>query len=253
MKYTFAPKTHLDAFSFFMQVPFYSMWDVVTKKDLIFDGEEVTLIELNVIEGPGYRMFYKAKGFHGYVDIREKFSRADCMRAEVKIVNKTLMMIFKESLKDSWDLTFHRYSPVLWMVATTVLVTFSYWLFSVPYNFLNPEIVGNTMCDLNCVNTAWKKIMTVQMSMSVSIAGMLVLAYLTFFKAYVYKEAKFFRSVQTSAFIVFAFLSFRMAGDMKKFYTHEFQTQIQMVYEPHTFQTTAERGIASQKGFDKVD
>lgn len=253
MKYTFAPKTHLDAFSFFMQVPFYSMWDVVNKKDLVFDGDEVTSIELNAIEGPTYRMFYKAKGFHGYVDIREKFSRADCMSAEVKVVNKNFMMIFQESLKDSWDLTFHRYSPVLWMVAMTILVTFAYWLFSVPYNFLNPEIVGNTMCDLNCVNTAWKKIMTVQMSMSVSFAGMFVLAYLTFFKARVYKEAKFFRSVQTSAFIVFAFLSFRMAGDMKKFFTPEFQTQIQMVYEPHKFQTTAERGIASQKGFDKVD
>ncbi len=253
MKYIFTPKTHLDAFSFFMQVPFYSLLDVFYKRDLVFHDNELTSIELNLNESPTYRLLYKAHDFHGYVDIREKFSRSEFMNVEVKTVNKNFMTIFQESLKDSWDLTFHRYSPVLWIVATTILVTFVYWLFSVPYNLLNPEIVGNTMCDLSCVNTAWKKIMNFQMNMSICFAGLFVLAYLTFFKAKFYKEAKFFRSVQTSAFIVFAFLSIRMAGEMKVFFSHEFQTKIKMVYEPHSFQTTAERGIASQKGFDKVD
>lgn len=253
MKYTFSPKTHLDAFSFFMQVPFYSIWDVFYKRDLVFNSDEVTSVELNLNESPTYRMFYNTKDFYGYVDIREKFSRADCMKVEVKTVNKSFLVILNESLKDSWDLTFHRYSPVLWIVATTILTTFFYWLFTVPYHVLNPEIVGNTMCDLNCVNMAWKRIMNFQMNVSLFFASMVVLCYLTFYKAKKYKEAKFYRSIQTSSLIVFAFLSFRMAGDLKKFFTPEFQTQIQMVYEPHNFQTTAERGIASQKGFDKVD
>jgi hypothetical protein len=253
MKYSITPKNHLDAFSFFMQVPFYSIWDVLCKKELIFDHDEITSIELNLIASPTYRMIYKAHGFYGYVDIREKFSRADFMNVEVKTVNKSFMVIFQESLKDSWNLTFHRYSPVLWILATTILTTFVYWLLTVPYHILNPEIVGNTMCNLNCVNTAWKKIMNLQMHLSLFFACMAVLVYLTFFKAKVYNEAKFYRSIQTSAFIVFSFLSIRMLSDVNVFFSSEFQTQIQMVYEPQNFKTTAERGIASQKGVSKVD
>ncbi|MEA9355142.1 hypothetical protein SHI21_02970 [Bacteriovorax sp. PP10] len=253
MKYTFAPKTHLDAFSFFMQVPFYSMWDVFYKKDLVFSGDEVTSIELNLNESPTYRMFYNAKSFHGYIDIREKFIRDDFMNVEVKTVNKNFQAICQESLKEGWDLTFHRNSPVLWVVATSIIVTFFYWLFSVPFNFLNPEIVGNTLCDLNCVNTAWKKVMTIYMSMSVSMACLFVTAYLILFRAKLYKEARFYRSIQTSAILVFTVSSFRMAADVKKVFTQEFSTQVQMVYQPQNFKTTAERGIASQKGFDKVD
>jgi hypothetical protein len=253
MKSTFTPKTYLDAFSFFMQVPFYSMWDVFYKKDLVFSGDEVTSIELNLNESPTYRMFYNAKSFHGYVDIREKFSKDEFMNVEVKTVNKNFQVICQESLKEGWELTFHRNSPILWIVTTTIIMTFFYWLFSVPFNFLNPEIVGNTLCDLNCVNTAWKKVMTVYMNISISTVSLFVMAYLIFFKAKIYKEAKMYRSIQTSAFIVFSFISVRMAADVKKVFTQEFSTQVQMVYQPQNFKTTAERGIASQKGFDKVD
>lgn len=253
MKYIYSPKTHLDAFSFFMQVPFYSMWDVVNKKDLVFDGDEVTSIELNINESPTYRMFYKAKGFHGYVDIREKFSRADCMNAEVKTVNKNFMTIVHESFKDGWGLTFHRHNPTLWIIATIILTTFVFWLLTVPFQLLNPEIVGNTMCDLNCVNLAWKKIMHFQLNVTIFFTCMFVLGYLAFFKAKIYKEAKYFRSIQTTAFILFTSLSITMVSDLKKFFETEFQTQIQMVYKPQNFKSTAERGIASQEGVHKVD
>jgi len=253
MKYTFVPKTYLDAFSFFTQVPFFSFWDVVHKKELVFNSDEITSIELNLKESPTYRILYKAHGFHGCVDIREKFSRADFMNVEVKTVNKNFMTIVQESFKDGWGLTFHRYNPTLWIIATVILTTFVFWLFTVPFQVLNPEIVGNTMCDLNCVNLAWKKIMQFQLNVSIFFTCMFVLGYLTFFKAKIYKEAKYFRSIQTTAFILFISLSITMVRDLKKFFGTEFQTQIQMVYEPQNFKSTAERGIASQVGFRKVD
>lgn len=253
MKYTFEPKTHSDALSFFMQVPFYGISDAFYKRPLVLTSDEVTLVEVSVNESPTYRMFYQARGFHGYVDIREKFSQDDFVNVEVKKVNKNIAMIIQEALKEGWDLTFYRYSPVMWIISITALVAFVYWLSAVHYHFINPEIVGNTMCDLKCVNSAWKKIMTMQMKLSSSIAGISALAYLVFFKAKTYKDARIFRSMQTTAFIIFAVLAFNFSSDLRKIFTPEFQTHIKMVYEPQSYKSTAERGIASMKEVGKVD
>ena len=249
MKYTFTPKNHLDAFSFFMQVPSYGLWSVVYKKDLVFKNEEISYVEINTEENVSYRMFYKTKYFHGHVDIREKFNRADFVDVNVKPVQKKWSDIFSEAMQDSLNLTFYRHSPVLWVMASTILVTFLFWFFSVPFNLLNPEIVGNSFCDLDCVNTLWKKIMNVYMSLAVSVAGLAVVAYLNFFKSKKYTEAKFIRSMQTSSFIVLIFLSFRLTADIKKVSTPRFMTENQIVFKPHYFKSTNERAIASQKGF----
>lgn len=249
MKYTFTPKNHLDALSFFMQVPSYGLWSVLYKKDLEFKSEEISYVEINSEENVSYRMFYKTNHFYGYVDIRDKFNRADFSDVNVKPVQKKFSNIFSEAMQDSWDLTFYRHSPVLWVLGSTILVTFLFWLFSVPFNFLNPEIVGNSFCDLECVNTLWKKIMSVYMSLAVSVAGLIVVVYLNFFKTKKYTEAKYIRSIQTSSFIVLMFLSFRLTADIKKVSTPRFMTENQIVFKPHYFKSTNERGIASQKGF----
>lgn len=253
MKYTFQPKNHLDAFDFFMQVPFYSLWDVFYKKNLELNFDEIKSIELNLKSPGSFKIFYSAKKLHGDISIKEKIEDYDFSNIEIKRVNKSFFTILLASMKFALKFTFSRYSPALWAIASSLIVVFIFWLLFVQNTYFNPQIVGNDFCDLNCVNGLWKKIMYSYMRMTSLGVGIMAMIYLCFFKAKKSSEASYCICMQSTSLTILVMLSFNLFKDLEKISTPRFQTQTQIVYKPHYFKMTAQRGIASQKGVDKVD
>lgn len=246
MKHLFIPRNYYEAFLFLLEVPFYGLVDCCQMRGLEFEDEEIRYIEDHTATKGHYRVFYVSRGFEGFVSCKGEIDNEKFRNKEIRINNTKLIDYVLEMIQ----LIFHRYSPPLWHIFTSLAVALVFWISretgAIFPSFFNPRLVPNTYCDIDCMKNAWHYLFLLRFNLALSVFCILTCGYLFFFKSKKLRKAKYVRSMQASSFLLILINLVAGAGVVKEALAPKYKAVNLLIHKSDYVKDRNKRTITSE-------
>lgn len=242
MAIVFSPKNFSASCDLFMQVPSYSLKDLIFKSPNIFQESEVEYVEFDPETNKPIRLLYKTSSFEGEIVLKDNFEDLDFDNFKKEFRKRSNFEIIKKVIEP----LFSRHSPILWGWSLQVVTGFSLIELGRRYHF-GFEYFKNSFpgCDQKCVALAHQVVLGTFSVGFINFFPILIALYFYFYQSKKIRKADVWFFVKLTSFLLLLFGVIDSVKFVKTIQNENTKSAFQIVYSPKEIKTL-KRSIASE-------
>lgn len=247
MNHKFIPQTTFIAWNYFRTIPSYSFFDFLQKKAVVFKEGEILSAVKYTKYSLVYLIYFKTDKHDGYFFHSGKLDEKVFGNVEVKVKNE---YADRNVVNEHSKVFFSIYSPPLWVLILTALVSYFCINGYVFPGYSNPQAYVNAYCSAECIKgaaMAWNVIAL----LAGIVFGIFAIGFVFFFfVSPKTRNAQKFNYMRSTSFMFMIMSTF--IGNMvyQKMYSEKKFNQLvvilRLAYTPEYFKEANNRKIASE-------